>query len=283
MEYDECYTSDMKTTAKRTINNELVHAANVTKNDGPFYCQQTFEELILRKGPIKRAHFAYKSRISPTDSCKESELHKSCKEELLNALIKAYPDGNWQTERIFPKDKQKGYKEVRADLSGRIKKVGVIIEIQVSTLSIKQILHRTKQYSMRGGYILWIIPLKEDLGTEKFRPRFFERYIHSMYYGRVYYWQKGDGTKLTPVHFAPASRYIEMSQWYEEDGTERCEGGYDKTYSVIKIPEYGTTVDLLMGFKAEDRKSFDVENENLSVPECKIYMDRNLPFWRINE
>jgi competence CoiA-like predicted nuclease len=277
-EYDNL---NIKLVAKRVLDNKSISASLATKKDGPFYCPETFEELIVRKCVEKRDHFAYKARLSSVGS-KESVLHDRCKTELLEILSEAYPDGKWEKEREdFRVDKSKGYEKVRPDLSGRINGKGIIIEIQASTLSLNKILQRTEQYSKRGAYILWIVPLEEELGKDNFRPRLFERFLHSMYYGRIYYWWRGNGSELTPVHFGTAERYIEESHWYEEDGSERTEGGYFKPFLRVKKPVYGQRVDLKSTFRIEDRQAFEVENDKLSVPACKIYMDILNPWWKI--
>lgn len=281
--YDEHEENDnIKLTARRVEDNSLVHASTVTKNEGPFYCPDTFEELIVRKCIEKRDHFAYKARQSPVGN-KESDLHKACKKEICSILQKRFPDGKWEEERdSFEEDKKRGYKKVRPDISGRIGDKGVIIEVQASVLSITKIIERTDQYSMRGGYILWIVPLEEELGTDDFRPRLFEKYLHTMYYGRVYYWTRGKGTTLTPVHFGTAERYIEERTWFESDGTERVEGGYSKPYLRVKKPIYGQEVDLI-NFITDDRDGFEIENEKLSIRKCKIFRDNLSQWWKDKE
>ncbi len=281
MSYEEEYEdSNIKLVANKVADNSKIHATVATKADGPFYCPETFEELIIRKCIEKRDHFAYKARQSPVAN-RMSALHEDCQNELIQILIEKYPEGNWKKEREdFNEDEAKGYKKVRPDLSGRIENKGIIIEVQASSLSIKTILERTEQYTKRGGYILWIVPLEEDLGKADFRPRLFERYLHTMYFGRVYYWYKGSGTKLTPVHFGTASRYINESNWFDETGTEQSAGGYDKPYLRVKSPVYGQTVDLLSDFIPNDRESFEVENDKLSAPKSKIYMDKLETWWR---
>lgn len=280
MAYEEQLDNlNIKLIAKREKNNQEIRASAATKSDGPFYCPDTFEELIVRKCVEKRDHFAYKARLSRVASM-ESKLHENCKNELLDALMEAFPDGKWEKEREnFKSDKLKGYTKVRPDLSGRIGEKGVIVEIQASTLSISTILNRIEQYSKRGAYILWIVPLEEDLGTENFRPRLFERYLHTMFYGRVYYWYNGNGSILIPVHYGTAYRSIIESHWFEKDGTERFEGGYFKSYLRVKKPVFGPNLDLLTDFKMMERDSFDVENEQLSVPKSKILMDNQLAWW----
>jgi competence protein CoiA len=282
MDFQEEYENrDIKRVAKRVINNQFVHASTTNKSEGPFYCPDTFEELIVRKCIEKTDHFAYKARLSPVGS-KESDLHKNCKDEILKILQEKLPDGKWAKEREdFKVDKSKGYKQVRPDLSGRLKNgEGLIIEIQASTLSVNKIIERTEQYSKRGAYILWIVPLLEDLGKEDFRPRLFERFLHSMYYGRVYYWYEGDGLNLTPIHYGRSERYIEENHWFEEDGTERTEGGYFKPYLRVKKPIYTKKINLLTDFKIDDRDKFEVKNEKLLIPESKIYVDNLQSWWK---
>lgn len=270
-----------KVTAKRLEDNKLVHASEVTKADAPFYCPETLEQLIVRKCKEKADHFAYHVRQSAVGS-KESDLHKACKRELLTALKLAYPTGSWEAEReTFNEDKEKGYTKVRPDLSGRLGNKdgkGLIIEVQASTLNINTILRRTAQYTKRNAFILWVVPLKKDLGLANFRPRLFERFLHSMYYGRVYYWYEGDGSKLTPVHFGTAERYIASSQWFEDGGNERTAGGYYKPYLRIKKPIYSKPIDLIKDFETHHRDKFEMENEKMTVPACNTYMD-NKPIW----
>lgn len=276
-EYEEGNIS-IKLTAKREEDNTLVYANEATKEDGPFYCPATLEELIVRKCIEKRDHFAYKARQSAIGG-KESNLHIDCKKEICNILKQKYPEGKWEEERTFKKDESKGYEPVSPDISGRINGKGIIIEVQKSSLSIKRIIKRTQQYSLRGGHILWIVPLEEELGEKDFRPRLFERYLHAMYYGKVYYWCRGQGTIVTPVHYGTAERYIEESRWFESDGTERVEGGYFKPYLRVKKPMYGQSIDLTT-FIADTRKKFDHKNQKLSIPQCKIYKDNLRQWWK---
>jgi hypothetical protein len=100
-----------------------------------------------------------------------------------------------------------------------------------------------------------------------------------MYYGRVYYWCRGNGSNLTPVHYDKAERYIEESFWYDAEGNEMSAGGYNKPYLRVKKPVYGSSVDLTLDFKIEDRDSFVIENDKLSVPKCKIFMDNKYRWW----
>ena len=226
-------SKEIKVLAKTNRDNTLVKADNVSKKDGPFYCPLTSIEMIVRKCIEKRDHFAYAPKLSSMYGAKESKLHFACKEEICREMDKAFPNGDWKTEKIIPESKQKKLKKQTPDVSGRIDKKLIGIEIQKSTLSIKEINKRIEKYSARGIYVLWIVPLKNELGEEVFRPRLFEKHLHKMYYGRIYYWIIGNGTTLFPVHFEKAERWIKETSWYDSDGVEQTGGGYFKKFKVF--------------------------------------------------
>ncbi len=269
-----------RTEAKSEKLGKTVSASDVRKADGPFFDLITGEEVVVRKCTDKRDHFALLGRYSPVAS-RESRIHKECKKQLLQELQRLCPDGNWIDERKgFKKDKDKGYNRVVPDLSGRIHGKGVIVEVQISTLSIETILKRTETYSKRGAYIIWVLPLKEALGHEKFRPRLFEKFLHSMYYGRVYYWNEGDGLFLTPVHYDEATCYIEPKEYPDSNGQMQSGGGYEKRYKSFRTPNYGRNVHLVNDFKPEHNTGWEMKNEKKSVPPCNIYVDKERAWWK---
>ncbi len=254
-----------------------VHASKVDKKDGPFYCPDTYDPLIVRKCYEKRDHFAYWGRLSPTGS-RESDIHLNCKHELLHCLRESIPDGNWEVERVLNAIPEKNLVALRPDISGRIGESKVIVEVQASRISLDTIVKRSVEYSRRGGSILWLVPLTSSLGEENFRPRFFERFLHAMFFGRIYYWCKGDGLKITPVHFGNAERYIEYKTWFQ-DGEEKESGGYSKYYVSIKKPLAGQKVDLISCFNAQKRNQKLLNNEKIIIPESTIWMDNLKKWW----
>lgn len=276
---NEDSSDQIKVWAKISSTNAAIHADDATKDQGPFYCPDTFDELIVRKCVEKRDHFAYKARLSPVYQSNESKLHAECKKEICDYLKQKFPDGKWAVEREVPENRTRGLPKLVPDISGRIKDKPIIIEVQVSSLTLPKILKRVKGYYQRGAAILWIIPLKEKLGTESFRPRLFEKYLHSMYFGRAYYWIKGNGSRLIPVHYDSADRWINESRWFEADGTERMEGGYFKTYKNTFKPNYGPEI-LIEEMTFHKRKEFIPENENKTIPECNIMKDTLKKWWK---
>jgi len=223
--------------------NKKVFAQEVTKENGPFYCPVCLSDVIVRKCADKIDHFAHNARLSPAFTSKNQILHDKCKEEICNYLKTIFPEGNWETERPIPINKYRGWdNEIIPDISGRFggkKGVPIAIEIQKSSYTINKIFKKTVEYSKRGIYVLWVVPLEEDLGNEPFRPRLYEKYLHSIYFGRTYYWTPKSSPNIIPIHYSPENRYIEQSTWYDTDyGEERNAGGIYLTYKTIKIPNY---------------------------------------------
>jgi competence protein CoiA len=170
------------------------------------------------------------------------------------------------------------------DISGRVGQQRLVIEAQASFLSIHQVIKRSATYAKLKIPILWIVPLKGELGGELFRPRLYERYLHSMYFGRVYYWRPGFGASVLPVHFGVAERHIPYAEWYDKDaGEQREAGGYMRTYKVIKRPVPSDRLQIAAHFFARSRPEFRPWNERKTVPSFWIWQDRLQTWWDTKE
>jgi len=267
--------------ANTVSNNRRIHADDALKKDGPFYCSECLSDVIVRKCIGKRDHFAHKGRLSNIYGSGETQLHKDCKKEILLHLQSAFPDGKWEMERPIKEDKVKGLSELVPDISGRIKGKPVVIEVQRSFLNLRTITKRTEQYTKRDVAILWLIPLKESLGTEYFRPRLFEKFIHIMYYGRVYFWEVGYGAKVMPVHFGYAERWIEENSWFDVELREKkTAGGYWKLFKTIREPiMLENLLDITKDFIIDPADEWQPENEDLKVPKRLIFRDNHKEWW----
>jgi len=264
--------------ARNLYTHEVFDADLCTKADGPFYCAVCKSDAVLHKCTEKIDHFAHIARLSPALGPLETELHRSCKEEICTALSERQPDGKWAVERPIPANAERNLPELRPDISGRIYQQRVAIEVQAGALTPTKIVKRSVAYSRRGIALLWVVPLHEPLGTEPIRPRLFERYLHSIYYGRTYYWWPGRGSSLYPVHYGPATRHVEYREWIE-DGVEQSGGGYDTDYKIIKSPQPGPELLIDTDFELHQRPEFTPENERKTVPSCIIWKDRAAPWW----
>lgn len=265
--------------ARNLVTNQEFYASSAEKADGPFYCPDCMSDAVLRKCTHKKDHFAHKSRLSPVVPMGEGKLHGDCKNTICRLLNSRFPDGKWEVERSIPPNEKLGIPELRPDVSGRMGgDIRVAIEIQASNLTVNKIVNRTKHYSKRNIALLWIVPLTKELGDDPFRPRQYERYLHSIYYGRTYYWWDGLDLDVMPVHYETATRYIDPAEWYE-DGELKQVGDYEKPYKTIKKPGYSSALNIADDFELFKRSSFTPENERIAVPECVIWRDKLQAWW----
>lgn len=288
-EYDShisrCYGL-IEGSALRKADNQLVNTVEVTKANGPFYCPVCLSDAVVRKCSEKVDHFAHHARQSPIIRRKDKELHTKCRDKILEHLINIFPDGKWAKEREIPANKEKDYKKVIPDISGRVGDIPVAIEVQASAYTINRISTKIIEYQKRNPKVavLYIVPLTEELGTEPFRPRLFEKYLHNMYFGRVYYWTQTNEALIQPVHFGPAKRWIEETTWFDTEIQEqRTEGGFLLTYRTIKTPNFANYVDIAKDFVKAERKEFIPKNVKKAVPEGTVFKDNLREWWDKNE
>ena len=259
------------------------YSAYVTKKDGPFYCPKCSSTAIVRKCSEKEDHFAHKPRLSPVLTQKDQSMHTECKNALCNYLSKQYPNGNWAVERAINESKRFGTKKIVPDISGRINGIPIAIEVQRSAYTLNKIKEKTEIYNKRGVYVLWIIPLREELGDDDFRPRLYEKYLHAMYFGRAYYWIPTKPNRLLPVHFSYSCRYISPSSFYDEDGEEKSFGGFYLAYKTIKKPNSIGYIDIATELKKVERPFYINKKWEEEIPACKIMMDTKEIWWSRNE
>ena len=176
--------------------NGTIIAWNAKQDDGPFLCPGCRQEVILKKGYINIHHFAHK----PGAECPyndyhqgESSLHLSAKKAIYEALLMHPEVSRLQLERYMG--------PVRPDISFFLGDIPIAIEMQVSTIQPDVIGRRTREYTRRGIALLWVSPYEEAniKDGRGYNIRQWERYIHSIYLGTLYYWISGE--MLYPVHF----------------------------------------------------------------------------------
>lgn len=74
---------------------------------------------------------------------------------------------------------------------------GVVIECQVSSISLKEIRERNKDYNNNGYYVIWILHRKNYAIEEK-QTKIVERYLQTNNYGRFYLFNKDE---IIPIHY----------------------------------------------------------------------------------
>lgn len=200
------------------INGSMITMAiSAQKTDAPFYCPECRKEVTLKKGTVITHHFAHKSPVTCLYGSGETEAHRRAKTEIYDSLIYTGQAENVEIEKSFG--------DVRSDIYAVINDVPVAIEIQRSTLTPESIMRRTVSYANKGIYVLWLALNDGRIENYRFIPKWWEKWLHAAYFGKVFYWMERE--YVTPVKFEPAYSYVEYSDW---------SGGYTKTLKRYKTP-----------------------------------------------
>lgn len=242
---------------------ETVMAWEVTREEGPFFCPECDEEVILKKGSIVLPHFAHYPEASCSYGTGESEQHRRAKYEIYEAL-RVHPSvSHLKVERYL--------KEVRPDISflwrGKWK---VVIEMQISVISPEGIAHRTRWYAAKNIWVLWTTPYNNNISSlTPYNTRVWERYLHALYFGKVYYWL--GGIQLLPVHFKPYVLDDTLELYYDEDEQKeklRLKHMYSPVLRDLELGEELTITDLQpVKRKAVCLGKFDLPDAQLwSIP-----------------
>src|SRR5690349_17313359 len=72
--------------AKRKLDGQIVTAYLESKLNGPFRCIDCNEEVVLKTGRSRVNHFAHANPIACKFATGESDVHRSCKMEIFEAL-----------------------------------------------------------------------------------------------------------------------------------------------------------------------------------------------------
>ena len=254
--------------AIRNSDSNKVFAAQESKTNRPFSCAMCNGEVILKKGPINIHHFAHKPPYDCSYGKGESDEHHRCKLEIYESLIKQPNVTKCEIERNL--------QSVRPDISCYIGNIPVAIEVQISALGLDEIIYRTIEYKQKGIFVLWLLLFSDKLRGERYAPRIWEKWLHSTYFGRVYYWNKG--LTVIPVHFDDHYLYVEENTWFEPGGVERSEGGYYKLSKRYRTPKIGQATNLVRDFKKLERSP--LVTANYTVPESNILFDTQPNWWK---
>jgi competence protein CoiA len=196
-----------------------VLASQVTKEDGPFTCPMCNKGVLVKKGRVKIHHFAHIPPSSCAYGIGESETHRQAKLDIYEALLRHPEVTNLKLEHPLG--------DVRPDISFSLRNTPVAVEVQVSTLDLDTIDRRTKSYANKGISLLWVSPYQGTLQAGKqYSPTLWEKYLHALYFGRLYYWLEGE--TLLPVRFDDFKIHVQETSWYDSDGNACYAGGYDR-------------------------------------------------------
>lgn len=279
--------------------NEKCIAWEATKEEKPFICPQCKYEVILKKGIKKIHHFAHKASTTCSIGKGESQKHYEIKKAIYEALLKEPNCSKCELERYLD--------GVRPDISLKIDNNYVAIEIQNSTIDIKLIKQRIERYNKLNIYLIWILPnntptlvlpdSKDDTQKKQLcKPKEWEKYLHKLYFSRLYYWQEDAIVKA--YHFQPYKYQtssgnwiednpnldeLEGTHWYNENYDDAFYGGYEKTsktkkeFIVAKENSQEIRLNLAKDFK-ESKVPEKIFNKEL-IPERQLWRDKLSKWW----
>jgi len=250
-------------------------ARNTEKVQGPFFCPECQAEVVLKKGPKRAHHFSHKPPVNCIYGSGESELHYKAKYEIYGALTGHPNCSNCELESRLD--------GVRPDICLYINGKYVAIEVQKSTITIDDIVRRTIRYTELGMYLLWVVPHSEPKTHYRknervyaYRIKEWEKYLHAMYYGRIYLWQ--EQAFVVPYHFDEFKIWKEESQWYDEYGDEQYGGGYFRRAKSLRLPKsYSKRQHIAEDFVAKRRDSFVISGRD--IPSCNLWKDNLRNWW----
>jgi competence protein CoiA len=241
-------------TAIRQQDERKVAAWEAERGERPFVCHCCGSVVTLRRGGVRAAHFAHQPPVVCEYGVGESEEHRRCKIAIYEKLS-AHP-------RVRKCEMERNLGSVRPDISAYLDGVPFAVEVQLSTLSLDTIRHRTAEYDARGIYVLWLPLYTPALRRELYQPRPWERWLHAAYFGRVYYWL--EDLRIVPVHF--------RDYYANVHGRTR---DYQKL-SPKKVALAGRTVSLTEDFAPRRREAWP--HASLFVPQAKLLVDTQ-PRW----
>jgi len=121
--------------------NDSILAKEAHKESGPYHCLECSEEVFLKRGSVKIAHFAhFPNSLCPYAGEPESILHSNVKLEIYDALTAEPGVTKLQLERPL--------KEVRPDISFLYEGRSIALEVQISPLSLDDLIRRTTAYGL---------------------------------------------------------------------------------------------------------------------------------------
>jgi competence protein CoiA len=163
---------------------------------------------------------------------------------------------------------QKQFGKRKTDIFALINESPVAIQLFYDHLSLKEVEKRTVYFNKYGLAVIWIFP-------RKFSRRFYTRksysWCHAAFYGQVYCHHVGQ--QVLPVHFKPATTYIDRRKWLKE-GCEKIGGGYKKPLKRIKNAIEEEPISLAQNFCVRHKKTWS--NEKIQIPECNLFIRKNL-------
>jgi competence protein CoiA len=98
----------------------------------------------------------------------------------------------------------------------------------------------------------------------------WEKWIHTAYFGRVYYWT--EDLLVVAYQFEPNLKSIPKTSWYSKSGEKMTGGGYTRRSKHFRTGVRTGIFNLAKDFVPKERRWW--ESNGLTVPDAKLFIQR---------
>ncbi len=250
--------------AQRKSDGQTAYAYFESSSNAPFVCSACNAEVILRTNANQANYFTHASPFGCQYGEGESAEHRYCKMEIFRALLQESGVTDVMLERPLGTN--------RPDVSFYINNVPVAIEVQISSLSLETITARTVEYARKGIYVLWLLPWTPELNGDRYAPKLWEKWLHTCYFGRVYYWL--ENLTVLSYGFEPSLKAVPKTSWHFKNGEKRNTGGYSRRSKRFRSTVRRGNFHLVKDFAPRERCSWN--GNSIAVPNAKLFMEHSV-------
>ena len=179
------------------FNDHYVNASNARQGE-KYYCPECGEELILRKGKTKIAHFAHYSKSKCLFGEGETYEHLLGKQQIFE----------WAREHGWDAELEVYIAELnqRADIIITIKEKQFVIEFQCSPLSERKLAERTRGYRKIGLNCIWLLGSRYFGKQSQRQTQKFLQFLNHRYLLAFWNTKKGQVNLVRPfIRMKPAT------------------------------------------------------------------------------
>jgi competence protein CoiA len=129
---------------------------------------------------------------------------------------------------------------------------------------------RTIEYASKGIFVLWLLQWTPKLDAKRYTPQLWEKWLHTAYFGRVYYWM--EGLKVASYQFEADFKTIPKKSWYSERGKKITAGGYSRKTKRYRRAIRENILNLANDFVPKKREWW--EGNGMVVPNATLFVHR---------
>jgi competence protein CoiA len=236
------------------------------------------QPVILKRGRIKIAHFAHKPPMDCTWASGETHAHLEAKKLFRDSF--ASRGLRAEVEFIVPSLPTDRRADVMVWSPAGVR---AAIELQHTSIDIKEIEKRAFSYAREGIAQVWILFIQSqamktaklcrggkqgNLFIERYSARPFERWVNAFHFGRLWFYDQNQKA-LWRGRFGEHRIWVESSSWYTPEGDKTSAGGYNRISKRWKeLTLWGPhTVDQIK-VKVEHRRAW--HTDRYKIPEGRV-------------